>query len=309
MNLPTVKQLRYLLALDEHRHFGKAAKSCFISQSGFSLAIKDLEDILQAQLVDRTNKSVTVTPLGRQVVAKARLCLNELETLVEIPAGHPLPLSGKLVLGVIPTIAPFLLPLILEGIKGKLPALELYFKEQMTQLLYDELIAGYIDLMLVALPYEFKYVQIMPLFKDRFMLACHSQTKWLDKQKSQLHQLEDDSVLLLEDGHCLRDHTLSACKLLHTNKVNQFSATSIHTLLHMVENDLGVTFIPEMAKQSTLLLGSQIEVHRLNEDSYREIGLVWRKNSSHHEEFRLLGEIIRNSYQQKTVMASTAASK
>jgi LysR family hydrogen peroxide-inducible transcriptional activator len=297
MNLPPIKQLRYLVALDEHRHFGKAAKSCFISQSGFSIAIKDLEEILQTQLVDRTNKSVTITSVGRQVVAKARLCLNELETLIEIPAGNQLPLSGKLVLGVIPTIAPFLLPQILGGIQEEFPALKLYFKEQTTQLLYDELIAGYIDLMLVALPYEFKHVEIMPLFNDRFMLACHSQTKWLNKQKSLLHQLEDDSVLLLEDGHCLRDHTLSACKLLHTNKVNQFSATSINTLLHMVENDLGVTFIPEMAQSSSLLTGSKIEVHQLEEDSYREIGLVWRQNSSQYEEFRLLGELIRKCYQ------------
>jgi len=297
MNLPTVKQLRYLVALAEHRHFGKAAKSCFISQSGFSIAIKELEEILQAQLVDRTNKSVTITPLGRQVVAKARLCLQEIETLVEIPVGRQSPLLGKLVLGVIPTIAPYLLPLILKGIREEFPALKLYFKEQTTQLIYDELIAGYIDLMLVALPYEFKHVEVMPLFKDHFMLACHPQTKWLCKQNNVIDQLEEDSVLLLEDGHCLRGHALSACKLLHTNKVNQFAATSLYTLLHMVENDLGVTFIPEMAKQSTQLLGSQIEVRKLNEDSYREIGLVWRKNSSQSEEFRLLGEFIRKSYQ------------
>jgi LysR family hydrogen peroxide-inducible transcriptional activator len=299
MNLPTVKQLRYLVALAEHLHFGNAAKSCFISQSGFSIAIKELEEILQAQLVDRTNKSVTITTIGRQVVAKARLCLQEIETLVEIPAGHQMPLSGKLVLGVIPTIAPYLLPLIHKGIQEQFPSLKLYFKEQTTQLLYDELIAGYIDLMLVALPYEFKHVEVMPLFKDHFMLASHPQTKWLSKQSNLINQLQEDSVLLLEDGHCLRGHALSACKLLHTNKVNQFAATSLYTLLHMVENDLGVTFIPEMAKYSTQLSGSQIEVRQLSEDSYREIGLVWRKNSSQSEEFSLLGEFIQKSYQSR----------
>ncbi|HFD12981.1 MAG TPA: hydrogen peroxide-inducible genes activator [Crenotrichaceae bacterium] len=261
------------------------------------MAIKELEQLLQVQLIDRTNKSVTITPSGKHVVSKARLCLQELETLVEIPTGFQLPLSGKLTLGVIPTIAPYLLPTLLNGLQTEFPALKLYLKEQTTQLIYDDLIAGHIDLMLVALPYEFKHVEIMPLFKDNFMLACAPETRWLNKGKARLDQLKEDSVLLLEDGHCLREHTLLACKLLRTNKVNQFSATSINTLLHMVANDLGVTFIPEMAKQSVLLSGPQIEIHPLKENSYREIGLVWRKNSSHYDQFHLLGEFIRNSYQ------------
>lgn len=293
MKLPTIKQLRYLVALDEHCHFGQAAQACNISQSGFSIAIKELEEILQIQLIDRTNKSVTITALGKQIVAKARLCLNELENLVEIPADHNKPLSGKLTLGIIPTIAPYLLPTMLKGINTEFPELKLYLKEQITSLLYDELLSGHIDLILVALPYEFKYVEVLPLFKDRFLLAHHKQTKWLTQAKGLINQLKEDSVLLLEDGHCLRDHALSACKLLHTDKINRFSGTSIHTLLHMVNNDLGVTFIPEMAEQSVLLLGSQIELEAVNEGSYREIGLVWRKNSSHHGEFRIFGDFIR----------------
>ena len=298
MNLPSTKHLRYLVALDKHLHFGKAAKSCSISQSGFSLAIKELEQLLQVQLVDRTNRSVTITSLGRHVVTKARLCLQELESIVEIPTGYQLPLTGKLTMGVIPTIAPYLLPLVLKSMQKEFPALKLYLKELTTQLLYDDLIAGHIDLMLVALPYEFKHVEVMPLFKDNFMLVCHPQTKWLNKQKEIVNQLKEDSVLLLEDGHCLREHTLLACKLLRTNKVNQFSATSINTLLHMVSNDLGVTFIPEMAKQSVLNSGLKIEICPLKDRSYRDIGLVWRKNSSHYDEFRLFGEFIQNCYQQ-----------
>jgi len=298
MHLPTTKQLRYLVALDKHHHFGQAAKSCSISQSGFSIAIKELEQLLQVQLVDRTNKSVTITPSGKYVVEKARQCIQELEALVDIPTGYKFPLSGKLTLGVIPTIAPYLLPLVLKGIQKEFPALKLYLKEQTTQVIYDALIAGHIDLILVALPYEFKYVETMSLFKDSFMLAHHPQTQWLNKQKKQLNQLKEDSVLLLEDGHCLRDHTLSACKLLHTNKVNQFATTSLNTLLHMVENDLGVTFIPEIAEQSILRSGAQIEMHPLKENSYREVGLVWRKNSNHHEEFRMFGEFIQKCYQK-----------
>ncbi len=299
MKLPTIKQLRYLIALEKHQHFGQAARSCAISQSAFSIAIKDLESLLQVQLVDRTSKSVTITPIGRQIVNKARTCIDELETLTKIPTKSQLPLSGKFVLGIIPTIAPYLLPNIYPDIQTKFPALKLFLKEHTTQHLYDELMTGDIDLMLVALPYAFKHVEILPLFKDRFLLACHSRTKWLNEEDELLDQIREDSVLLLEEGHCLREHTLSACHLLHSDKVNQFSATSLQTLVHMVNNDLGVTFIPEMAKQSTLRSGFDIEVHELKEDSYREIGLVWRKNSHHSDEFRTLGHIIRNSYQLK----------
>ncbi|MGR9085996.1 MAG: LysR substrate-binding domain-containing protein [Gammaproteobacteria bacterium] len=295
MKLPTVKQLRYLVALDEYRHFGQAASACHISQSGFSIAIKELEDLLQVQLIDRTNKSVTITAVGKDIIAKARICLNELEILTNIPSDYHKPLSGNLTLGIIPTIAPYLLPSMLKQISVDYPELKLYLKEQITPLLYDQLIAGHIDLMLVALPYEFKHVEIMPLFKDRFFLAHHRQTRWLKQGSDLIDQLREDSVLLLEDGHCLRDHALSACKLLHSGKISQFSGTSLHTLLHMVNNDLGITFIPEMARNSTLLPVTEIELKPVDEGSYREIGLVWRKNSSHSADFRMLGECIRCS--------------
>lgn len=294
MKLPTVKQLRYLIALDEHRHFGKAAGACHISQSGFSIAIKDLEALLGIRLVDRTNKSVTITALGKQVIAKARVCLQELENLVDIQIDGQTPLAGKFTLGVIPTIAPYLLPPMLEGLRVEFPELSLFLQEKITPLLYDELLAGQVDLILVALPYEFKHVEIMPLFKDRFFLAHHKQTRWLKKGNALLGQLREDSVLLLEDGHCLRDHALTACHLLHTDKINRFSGTSIHTLLQMVGNDLGVTFIPEMAQRSLALLNAQVELQAMDEGSYREIGLVWRKNSCHDAEFRLMGEYITN---------------
>lgn len=294
MKLPTVKQLRYLVALEEHRHFGQAADACHISQSGFSIAIKELEDLLQVQLIDRTNKSVTITAAGKEIVAKARVCLSELENLAQISSDYHKPLAGKLTLGVIPTIAPFLLPAMLKDLSSQYPNLKLYLKEQITPLLYDELISGHLDLMLVALPYEFKHVEILPLFKDHFFLAHHKQSKWLKKAEHPLEQLEEDSVLLLEDGHCLRDHALSACKLMHSGKINQFSGTSLHTLLHMVNNDLGVTFIPEIARNSVLFSGAEIELKPVDSGSYREIGLVWRKNSSHYSEFKMLGEFIRS---------------
>lgn len=293
MKFPTVKQLRYLVALDEYRHFGQAAKACHISQSAFSIAIKELEDLLQVQLIDRSNRTVTMTASGKQVVAKARSCLHELENLVDMTLNHE-PLAGKLHFGVIPTIAPYMLPVLLKNTKVEFPGLKLYLHEQITPLLYDGLLAGHLDLLLVALPYEFKHVEIMPLFSDRFFLAHHPQTQWLKPGKDIVSQLREDSVLLLEDGHCLRDHALSACQLLHTDKINQFSGASLNTLLQMVSNDLGVTFVPEMALQSIQAAMQPIFIQAVGSDSFREIGLVWRKNSSHDAEFRLFGEFIRS---------------
>jgi LysR family hydrogen peroxide-inducible transcriptional activator len=309
MRLPTVKQLRYLIALDEHRHFGQAAGSCHISQSGFSIAIKELEDLLQVQLIDRTNKSVTVTTIGKEIVAKARICLNELENLVDLPADYNKPLAGKLTLGLIPTIAPYLLPRLLPALHDAYPALKLYLKEQITPLLYDELISGHIDLLVAALPYEFKYAEVMPLYKDKFFLAHRTNSKWLQKGANLADSLKPDSVLLLEDGHCLRDHALMACKLLHSGKINQFSGTSLHTLIHMVHHDLGVTFIPEMALDSTLLTGSDLILTEAGADSHREIGLIWRKNSSHGSEFRQLGDFIRTLTAPRTAISKTLYAK
>ncbi|MEE9355832.1 MAG: LysR substrate-binding domain-containing protein [Methylococcaceae bacterium] len=294
MNMPTVKQLRYLVALDEVTHFGKAAEACRVSQPAFSMAIKEVETLLGVQLVDRTNKSVTMTEAGRQVAQNARICLNDLTNLVHRATALDGPLAGKLTLGIIPTIAPFVLPSVMKAIAKQYPDLKLFLKERMTLMLYDELMAGYLDAILVALPYDFKHVEILPLYRDYFHLAYREDTTWLEIKESNIPDLKPESVLLLEDGHCLREHTLSACKLRNTDKVNQFCATGLYTLLNMVENDMGVTFLPQMAEGSTLLKNSKIKMSKLHEDSYRKIGLVWRKNSAQRAEFEALGELIRN---------------
>ncbi len=297
MNLPTVKQLRYLVALDEYRHFGKAARACFVSQSAFSVAIKELESVLDARLVDRSSKSVALTLEGSHVARRARVWLRELENLVEHSDPHKKPLSGPLNLGVIPTIAPFLLPGLLPNLRRNFPELKLYLKERITPMLYDELLAGQIDLMLIALPYELKQVETMPLFNDAFLLACRDDTRWLDPAHFSIDRLAAESVLLLEDGHCLRDHALSACRLRNLDTVNRFAATSLLTLLHMIDNDLGVTFIPEMAETSPLMRDTRIRSFRLAEDSYRTIGLAWRKNSAKAQEFEMLGRFIQENHQ------------
>jgi len=292
MHLPTLKQLRYLLALSETGHFGKAAQSCFVSQPAFSVAIKELEKLLNVQLVDRTNKSVTITSIGERIVQQARLCIQDAEGLIEIARDYQSPLSGMLKMGVIPTIAPFLLPRILPTIRKQFPRLELYFKEDQSEKIYHQLMSGQLDILLMALPYELKNTEQLVLFEDKFMLASKKNSALLDSNKYKLNALDSESILLLEEGHCLRDHALSACKLYKPEKISRFSATSLFTLVQMVDSDLGITFLPEMAVGSALLSGTNIKLTALQENSFRQIGLVWRKGSARSDEFKRLAEYI-----------------
>lgn len=293
MNLPTVKQLRYFIALEEHEHFGKAAEACFVSQSAFSVAIRELETLLGVRLVDRTNRKVTVSHLGREVATQARLCIRDLESLVQIAGGNRDALAGPLRLGVIPTIAPFLLPKVLPALRKTYPRLEPLLREDKTQVVYDRLMAGELDLILLALPFEMRNVQIMRLFKDRFRLACRVDTKLVDPLNYRFNRLNAESVLLLEDGHCLRDHAISACRIRKLDKVSRFSASSLLTLVEMVDADLGISFLPEMAEDSSILAGTRVKTYPLRDDAYREIGLAWRSGSGRAREFQLLGEFVR----------------
>ncbi len=293
MRLPTIKQLRYLVALNETEHFGRAAEACFVSQPAFSVAIKELEKLLNVRLVDRTNKSVTITSIGRRIIQQAQLCLRDAEGLLEIAKDYQAPLTGMLKMGVIPTVAPFLLPKILPSIRKHFPKLELYFKEDQSDKIYHQLMSGQLDILLMALPYEMKNTEQLVLFRDKFMLASRTKSKLLDAENYKFNQLDSESILLLEEGHCLRDHALSACKLRKPEKISRFSASSLFTLIQMVESDLGITFLPEMAVGSALLRGTKIKLTELKENSYREIGLVWRKGSARSEEFAQLAEYIR----------------
>jgi LysR family hydrogen peroxide-inducible transcriptional activator len=296
-HLPTTKQLRYFVALEQHGHFGKAAESCFVSQPAFSVAIKELENLLNIQLVDRTNKNVTITSLGRDVARQARVVLRDLEDLVDMAKGNQAPLTGQLKMGVIPTIAPFLLPSLLPALRESYPSLRLYLKEDLTERVYDRLMEGELDLILIALPYDLRNVAEMPLFDDHFFLAHHENSRFSTEQTSDaMENLPSDSILLLEDGHCLRDHALAACNIKNADKVSSITATSLLTLVQMVDADLGVTFLPEMAIQSPLLKNTHIQTEALEPNSYRQIGLVWRKASTRHAEFEMLGDFIRNHY-------------
>lgn len=292
MQYPTIRQLRYFLALNDARHFGHAAAACFVSQSAFSKGIQELEAVLNAQLVDRTNRQVTITSVGQEIAIQARLCLRDIESLVEIAGDERAALSGELRLGVIPTIAPFVLPLVLPRLRKAYPELRLLLVEEQTQVIHQQLLDGDLDLLLLALPYELRSTEQMPLYKDRFLLACNAKTKRVDPLRFRLNRLELDSVLLLKDGHCLRDHALDACRLRDSSAVSRFSATSLLTLIEMVDADLGVTFLPEMAAKSALLRNTRVKTYPTSERSFRTIGLAWRKGSGRIEEFELFGEFL-----------------
>ncbi|MBT8089704.1 MAG: hydrogen peroxide-inducible genes activator [Gammaproteobacteria bacterium] len=293
MKSPSIQQLKYFVALTESEHFGRAADRCFVSQSAFSNAIKELERTLDAQLVDRTNRNVTITATGQQVAVQARLVLRDLDSLVETARGQKEPLTGELRLGVIPTIAPFILPGVLPKLRRQYPDLRLLLVEDQTQRIHARLMQGELDVLLIALPWEMQGVEELPLFRDAFSLACHENTEHVDPENYRFSRLDSDSILLLEDGHCLREHALAACKIRNTRKVSQFAASSLLTLIEMVDADLGVTFLPEMARGSSLLRNTKVKLYPIGDRSYRTIGLVWRKSSRRAEEFRLLGDSIR----------------
>jgi len=293
MKTPTLKQLRYFLALTETGHFGRAAERCFVSQSAFSNAIKELEATLDAELVDRTNRSVTITATGQLIAVQARLVLRDVEDLVESARGQKAPLTGDLRLGVIPTIAPFILPDALPRLRKQYPELRLLLTEDQTDRIYERLMEGELDVLLLALPWPMRGVEELALFRDEFCLACHQDTSHVDAENYRFNRLDSESILLLEDGHCLRDHALAACKIRNTQKVQKFGASSLLTLIEMVDADLGITFLPEMARGSALLSNTRVQLHSMSEQSYRTIGLAWRKGSRRIEEFSLLGEFLK----------------
>jgi LysR family hydrogen peroxide-inducible transcriptional activator len=216
------------------------------------------------------------------------------------------PLSGVLILGVIPTVAPFLLPEILPAMRRQYPALKLYIRERQTDVLHAELLEGRLDLVLLALPYALRQVEIMLLFRDHFFLAYRKGTQLLNPDAFSIDQVSAESVLLLEDGHCLRDHALAACQLRNQEVVHRFAASSLFTLLEMVDSDLGITFVPEMTVGSAMLRQTHIEIRPLDRSSYREIGLAWRRGTARSTEFRAFGDLVKTAWQGRMVSRSTA---
>ncbi|TCS61290.1 hydrogen peroxide-inducible genes activator [Varunaivibrio sulfuroxidans] len=301
MILPTLRQLQYLVAVVDLRHFGQAAQRCFVTQSTLSAGIQDLEHILGAALIERTKRKVLPTPLGRDIAAQAKDVLNRAESLVDAAKGDTLPLSGRFRLGVIPTIGPFVLPWVLPELRHAYPDLRLYLREEQTARLLENLQSGDLDAALLALPYELGGMESVVLAEDPFWVACpkdHSLVRSVGKGAAiDAGAILVDDLLLLEDGHCLRDHALSACHLEDAKKRPEaFQATSLLTLVQMVANGLGVTFLPEIALNSEIVRTADIVVRPLGGTSApRYLGLVWRRSSRHKKEMNLLADFLRRA--------------
>ncbi len=308
INLPSLRQLQYLAALAETLHFGRAAAACNVTQSTLSAGIKELEATLGAALVDRTRRSVVLTPLGRETVQRAQLLIEMGTDLVSAARAGSEPLSGMLRLGVIPTIAPFLLPRVLRRLRRRYPKLKLYLREERTATLVEELQAGRLDVALLALPCDCGAADRMPLFRDPFLLACPPDHPLAALKRIPPERIAGQPLLLLEDGHCLREQALAACGRIDRRQIEPFAATSLHTLVQMVENGLGVTLLPELALDSGLLRGTSLVVRPIEgEEAHRVIGLAWRQGSGRRPEFELLGQEMRSLGTEKKAGGEKAA--
>jgi len=292
--LPTIKQLQYLVALSEHGHFGRAAEASFVSQSTLSAGIRELESLLGVVLVERSRRTVRFTALGDQVVAKANRLLREAEELSDLVQAAGKPLSGELRMSVIPTIAPFMLPRLLPRLRTERPDLDLQLREETSQDALESLHHGRSDCVLLALPFETGDAAIEHIADDALYVAFPKDDPRDPPEKIPPEMIDEGRLLLLEDGHCLRDHALAACSRAELRASASMIATSLHTLVQMVDNSLGLTMLPEMAIEAGILAGTDVVARPVeSETAKREIVLVWRRNSPRQADFQLLAEELR----------------
>src|SRR5436309_2740395 len=255
--LPTLKQLQYLVALNDSGHFGRAAEACFVTQSTLSAGIRELETLIGVVLVERTRRVVRFTPLGERIVEKARRVLREADELGDLARAAGRPLSGEMRMSVIPTIAPFLLPRILPRLRQQYPDLKLYLREETSGQACEALSHGRTDCVLLALPFSCGDVESAPLFDDRLFVAFPEGE--MDPSASiRPAEIDETRLLMLEDGHCLKEHALAACNRPELRAEATMLGTSLHTMVQMVDNGLGVTMLPEMAVDSGILDHTQV---------------------------------------------------
>lgn len=296
MYLPTLRQLQYLVAVVDLRHFGHAAEQCLVTQSTLSAGLRELETVLGVTLVERTKRRVLPTPLGETIAEKARGVLAGARDIAEVAQGGAEPLTGRFRLGVIPTIGPFVLPRLLGGLRDAYPGLQLFLREDQTAPLLDRLRRGDLEAAILALPYDLgDGMAAMSLGADPFWLAVPKDHPLAAPEVKiiQPGDVDPDDLLLLEDGHCLRDHALSACRL-RVSGAGRFQATSLYTLVEMVANGLGVTFLPEVALTSGMARNPAVVVKPLADDSPpRSIGLVWRRSFVRDGDVAALGAYVK----------------
>ena len=291
--LPTLKQLQYLTALHIHGHFGRAADACFVTQSTLSAGLRELENLLGVQLVERNRRVVRFSPLGERVVAKAYEVLREADALASLTKAAAKPLAGELRLGVIPTIAPYLLPQVLPAVREAYPELKLYLREDMSGPACEALARGTLDAVLLALPWDCGGVESLPLFDDPFYLVFH-RGDMIDPPPTVAPDAIDDShLLLLEDGHCLKDQTLAVCGRPELRADPGHRGTSLVTLVQMVAGRLGQTLVPKLALDAGILGDSGLIARPVSGGASRTVALVWRTGSPRAAEFRLLGAALQ----------------
>ncbi len=285
MNL---RDLRYLVALADQRHFGRAAQACFVSQPTLSTQIKKLEEQLNVTLIERANRQVILTPVGVAIVAAAQRVLRDVDDLLRVAEEYRDPLGGTVRLGIIPTVAPYLLPRILPIIRREFPKVSIKLNEAQTRVIMKLLEDGELDAAIVALPVAEEHIVQTKLYSEPFYLAVGKQHPKAARKTVSLDDLNDEQVLLLEDGHCLRDQALDICKSHNAVENTNFRATSLETLRQMVAANIGITLMPELALGARA--GSVKYIPFRGRPPSRDIGMVWRDTVSRAE---LLGRLAR----------------
>jgi LysR family hydrogen peroxide-inducible transcriptional activator len=293
--IPTIKQLRYLQALNKTLSFTEAAALCFVGQSTLSAGLKELESTLGVQLVERDKQTVSITPIGQEVIDRAERLLAQADDLVDFVDSYAGSMVGVIKLGVIPTIAPFILPTLMPKMREQYPDLQIALREDLSGNLINKLDRHELDFALIALPYDTEGFLVKELFDDEFWLIAKEGDPIFNKKDLHLSHQMSDRILLLEDGHCIREHTLKACRRSELVSHNGIEATSLLTLVQMVESGLGIALLPKMAVQSGLLSNTQLIARPLAVPTpKRKIALIARPSTARIEEFNALVKVIKN---------------
>ncbi len=293
--IPTIKQLRYLQALNKTLSFTEAAALCFVGQSTLSAGLKELESTLGVQLVERDKQTVSITPIGQEVIDRAERLLAQADDLVDFVDSYAGSMVGVIKLGVIPTIAPFILPSLMPKMREQYPDLQIALREDLSGNLINKLDRHELDFALIALPYDTDGFLVKELFDDEFWLIAKEGDPIFNKKDLHLSHQMSDRILLLEDGHCIREHTLKACRRSELVSHNGIEATSLLTLVQMVESGLGIALLPKMAVQSGLLSNTQLIARPLAVPTpKRKIALIARPSTARIEEFNALVKVIKN---------------
>lgn len=293
MNL---RDLQYLVAVADHRHFGRAAEACFVSQPTLSTQLKKLEVELGVALIERNPRQITLTDAGQQVVDRARIVLAETDTIRAIASQASDPESGSIRMGIFPTLAPYVLPHIVPAIRNRFPNLELLLVEEKTEVVVQRLRDGQLDVGLLALPVHGANLHVEPLFEEDFVLAMpHTHHLAAEDGPIDVHDLTGEDILLLEDGHCLRDQALEVCKLTGAAERRGFRATSLETLRQMVAAGVGITLLPELAVQAPVAPSPDVVLRRfLPPAPRRDVAMFWRPTSVLRELLPELADVVRH---------------